>query len=738
MKIIFIKFMKYSIIIFLSLLIFCWAPVEFGKEEALFHGFLIQKPVMRIGLGVNMSNVKISSSSGMKIYEINSNYKLVADDVYEIYIKGSREKITEKFVIQVAQEKEREEAEIAAQDLGTKIENKVYVTENFENEILGNFQVMVGDFLTREDALSFIKKLNQIGITDTWIIREEITEEESKPLWILVNDELKSLHDDTVLYFIPSHPKSFLSFNGRDYRGIFVLRTTHKGIVLVNVLNLECYLKGVVPSELSPYTYSELEAHKAQAVAARTYAIRHLGRNKDLDFDLCDSPKSQFYKGMNAEHPLSTKAVELTMGEVALYKGKLINALYTSTCGGMTEDVENIFDGPPLPYLRSEECVTGKQNEWLLKSRNMMRPILMSGKNISPEIAFLISLNVIHVGTDPVYYQQQASFEDALNWIRDALVLLGKKNDKFSLEASPMNFGTLARLIVDAFEWHNRVENLLLESERDYIMKDFDDLKGETRDYLAYLIQAGIFLSSKEIGNPERTLTRGELAFYLGKVIQSYQDISNQGIFKGLNEDRIELEEEKEKKQFVLSPDVFLLRNNGGDYSFASHLYLLGGEEVKLIEREGKVQLLEVIYPPHTNILDRSSAFHRWQIRVPRRALEKRINRYYPIGKLIDIVPQRRGKSKRVVELLITGTETQALVKGLRIRRVLGLRETLFVIDREYDEEGGITNFTFCGRGLGHGVGLCQVGAFGMAQNGADYKEILKRYYHGIKIRKIY
>ena len=248
MKIISIKFMKYSIIIFLSLIIFCWAPVEFGKEEVLFHGFLIQKPIMRIGLGVNMSNIKISSSSGMKIYEINSNYKLVADDVYEIYIEGSREKITEKFVIQVAQAKEREEAEIAAQDLGTKIENKVYVTENFENEILGNFQVMVGDFLTREDALSFIKKLNQIGITNTWIIREEITEEESRPLWILVNDELKSLHDDTVLYCIPSHPKSFLSFNGRDYRGIFVLRTTHKGIVLINVLNLEDYLKGVVPS----------------------------------------------------------------------------------------------------------------------------------------------------------------------------------------------------------------------------------------------------------------------------------------------------------------------------------------------------------------------------------------------------------------------------------------------------------------------------------------------------------
>jgi stage II sporulation protein D len=78
------------------------------------------------------------------------------------------------------------------------------------------------------------------------------------------------------------------------------------------------------------------------------------------------------------------------------------------------------------------------------------------------------------------------------------------------------------------------------------------------------------------------------------------------------------------------------------------------------------------------------------------------------------------------------------VVKGLKIRSVLGLRETLFIIDREYDEEQYITYFTFSGRGWGHGVGLCQVGAYGMALSGADYKEILKKYYKEIKIQKIY
>ena len=733
-----IKLLKYMIIIILFLCIFWAAPAEFGKEQAFFHGYLIQKPVVKIGLGVNLRNINICSSSGMKVYEVNASYKLLADDADEVYIKGRRKKLTEKYIIQVAQSKEREEAEIIAQDLRQKIKAKVYVVENTENEISGAFLVKVGDFLTRGDALSFIKRLNEIGIAETWILREEITEEESKLLWILVNDELKGLSDNAALYFVPSNPQSFLTFNGRDYRGIFVLRASPKGIVLINTLNLEDYLKSVVPSELSPYTYGELEAHKAQAVAARTYAIRSLGLNKELGFDLVASPKAQFYQGMSAEHPLSSKAVELTYGEVALYRGRVINALYTSTCGGMTEDVENIFTGPALPYLRSVECVYEKKNEWLLKSRNMIEPIHMSGKNISPEIAFLISLKVIPPEINPDYYREEGSFTEVTGWIRNALDLLGRKNDKFDPEAAPLNFVTLGNLIIDAFDWHNRVENLLHDTEKDYIMKGFKNLKNKERDSLAYLIQAEIFLSSETLLNLERLLSRGELAFYLGKVLRNYQNIAHKGIFKSLNKDTIELEEEKEKKQFILSPDLFILRNDGSDYFFASHVYILAGDEVRIIEREGEARLLEVIYPSHSNIMDRSSPFNRWELRISQEALEKRINKYYPVGKLEDIIPQRRGNSQRVVEVLIKGGETQTVVKGLRIRRVLGLKETLFIIDREYDTEGRITHFTFYGRGFGHGVGLCQVGAFGMAQAGAGYKEILKKYYRGIKISKKY
>jgi stage II sporulation protein D len=68
----------------------------------------------------------------------------------------------------------------------------------------------------------------------------------------------------------------------------------------------------------------------------------------------------------------------------------------------------------------------------------------------------------------------------------------------------------------------------------------------------------------------------------------------------------------------------------------------------------------------------------------------------------------------------------------------LGLKDTLYTITRELNPDGTIASFTFHGRGYGHGVGLCQVGAFGMARAGRSYEEILKHYYQGVEIRKAY
>jgi stage II sporulation protein D len=84
------------------------------------------------------------------------------------------------------------------------------------------------------------------------------------------------------------------------------------------------------------------------------------------------------------------------------------------------------------------------------------------------------------------------------------------------------------------------------------------------------------------------------------------------------------------------------------------------------------------------------------------------------------------------------GSAGRATVRALRLRTLLGLRDSLFSFDIERNAQGEVLGMTFYGRGWGHGVGMCQVGAYGMAMDGATYDQILKKYYKGIELKKLY
>jgi stage II sporulation protein D len=121
------------------------------------------------------------------------------------------------------------------------------------------------------------------------------------------------------------------------------------GVTVVNKVGLENYIRGVVPNE-SPASWP-LEALKAQAVAARSYA---LGTNSGNPvFDHYDTVASQVYGGYSSEHPRTNRAVARTAGEVLRNDGKVIVAYFHSTSGGHTENVENVFKGSArLAYIR--------------------------------------------------------------------------------------------------------------------------------------------------------------------------------------------------------------------------------------------------------------------------------------------------------------------------------------------------------------------------------------------------
>src|SRR6266446_5890204 len=86
----------------------------------------------------------------------------------------------------------------------------------------------------------------------------------------------------------------------------------------------------------------------------------------------------------------------------------------------------------------------------------------------------------------------------------------------------------------------------------------------------------------------------------------------------------------------------------------------------------------------------------------------------------------------------VEGVRAQRTVRALRLRTLLGLRDSLFSFDIERNASGAVLGMTFYGRGWGHGVGMCQVGAYGMALDGATYEQILKKYYKGIDLKKMY
>jgi len=138
----------------------------------------------------------------------------------------------------------------------------------------------------------------------------------------------------------------------REYRGVIEIRRDGAGgLNVINLVDIESYLRGVTPSEM-PAKYP-LEALKAQAVAARGQALMKGGRHEAEGFDVCATQHCQVYGGATSEDPRSDQAVASTAGEVLVYNGRLADTLYSSTCGGHTANNEDYWlQQQPVPYLR--------------------------------------------------------------------------------------------------------------------------------------------------------------------------------------------------------------------------------------------------------------------------------------------------------------------------------------------------------------------------------------------------
>jgi stage II sporulation protein D len=317
-------------------------------------------------------------------------------------------------------------------------------------------------------------------------------------------------------------------FNDRPYRGhIEVFANTHGLLTVVNVLGLEDYVRGVVANELSPGGYPALEALKAQAIAARTYALRNRGQFASQGYDLLPTTRWQVYRGLNSEQPLSTRAVDETRGLIATYHGEPINALYTSTCGGRTENAENIFNDA-TPYLRGRECsLEGRSavSSYTIKTSREAAE-LREEKNLplARAVALLAVLNFssLPARVSDSWLQASASGSEAQNWLAAAARLAQQTPPANTSDAN--HAPAFATALSQAVFGESRADTLLNNADVEYFLaiRDSAEVPAANRADVALLVRDGFLTLFPDLTlRPREAMSRGRMLHTIARLLES-------------------------------------------------------------------------------------------------------------------------------------------------------------------------------------------------------------------------
>ena len=502
------------------------------------------------------------------------------------------------------------------------------------------------------------------------------------------------------------------------YRGRIALRATPRGTLhVINRVGLEDYLKGVVPSEMGPRVYDEVEALKAQAVAARSYAVRHRGQFASEGYDLCATPRCQVYSGAPAESPLSTRAVEETAGEVLLWKGAVADALFTSTCGGRTENAPDVMAGyanVDAPYLASVPCF-GET------------PIALESSSVAKKGTVTLlgargrALAVSFGGGEGAKISQKA---------REALQQRLGVAAQGALRPHPLSVPAGYLEIAAAAGFDTAV--LSEENEREGLPSNWSEkAKASFAALQRFQLGGGSALPTDRALRPEEAA--GIYAVLLSRM-GDFEDV--EGRITKSDETGIEVKSAKGRVSYSLSEEIVLFEGgNEALTQIAAHRFY-PGDRIRVFVRDGKA--LGIVFPPQpaAGAYDRESVWEHWTRRFTAAELGAKLREREGTRTAADptgIAVTSRGASGRArIVAVATGKGTVTLT-GLEIRFALGLPENLFNVVAGKDEDGERV-FTFYGRGWGHGVGLCQTGAFGMALSGRTYREILAHFYPGTTV----
>ncbi len=591
----------------------------------------------------------------------------------------------------------------------------------------GTYKILAGDFASADEATPVRSRLTERGYGRDLLVVRRPSDQPFEKRIVLVDDEGdRTTLDGSFLRVAPLSGET-LTLDKQPYRTSARLFVNPRGLLnVINELNLEDYLQGVVPAEMGPSIYDEVEALKAQAVAARTYALRNLGQFESEGYDICPGPACQAYKGFGGEHDLSTRAVRETAGLVMTYEGKLIDALYSATCGGETSDVATMFPGRNEPYLKRVKCVelemtsiAGRADSALLTEQQVNARLFAAVAGV-PETSS--SWSAREVAKAVVAALQFAGATD----LAQPLPASSRRGDVLEYLSAMMGLASKGRV-------------LTMPEDREYYFPSSVNREDTAHAAAAFLIRFGINpAQSIDRTALDQAMPRDELYALLGAWLRELTLLRDvEGKILSIDGRRMALKQKGETSTYTLPAGIPIFRRVGDRLQEYASVPVLVGDRATLVLGTGKTVVAAIVQANYDGAaFDRTSSFANWTRSYRADELVSSINRRNPIQELVDIRPVTIDPSGRVAELEVTaeGGRTFTL-RGLPVRWSLNVPDNLFVYDKTKDPDG-MDRYTFFGKGWGHGTGMCQVGAYGAAFRGWSFDKILRQYYTGIEIVK--
>ena len=681
------------------------------------------QPPLRIGIDTQATEWIVSLEGGGQVCDRSGKplLKLAPDEKLRLWwdSRGVSDP-TSEYRIQVG--KPHTAAEAAA--LMKRLKELGEAPERLKIPDADTWRVVTGHFREAAEAEPVLQKLQDLGFEELWVASESRPSQPRKgrALYAITDRYERRALPVNGVWLKPAGELTSLQGKGR-YRGkIEVFPNAQGRLTVVNTVDLETYLRGVVPKEMGAWEFPNVEALKAQAVAARTYAVANRGKRAADGFDMGDTVADQVYGGRDGEQALTDRAVQETEGLFATYGGKPIQALFMANCGGHTTDVSQVFGGE-APYLRAVSCYPAK---------TMTLPYA-SGVPITPEAQQpWLSWELLRLASSALPAEwlngERLSKPAALE---DLALPVRTLQKRLALEVRPLpREGNLYLALARAFAFQRIVEGQERPQDATYFLPD---ALVEDRLLAAFLTRRGIVPAAAwSVAEP---ITLRQALQVLGRLWQELEAFTpGEG---SLLMDRQVRRKRGGPEPLTLAPSL-LLAEEAPDASLrlVANADIQVGDRLKWIPGEdGPAQVLVRRLDPDGAAWDRYNPTAHWRVEYTEADLLATVRKRIKVEGIRELRADTNDQG-RVEELtLVDLGGAPHKVHGMHIRGLLGLKDNVFrwlTVG-----QGASRRWIFYGRGWGHGLGMCQTGAYGMALEGATFQQILQHYYPGINLQRV-